>query len=56
MMCLAKEQVDCMHSSAEKDAGLLHVRNVLSHVARAAKNDPAHFDDVAMPSETQLTE
>ena len=49
MMCLAKEQVECMHSSAEKDAGLLHVRNAIAHVTRASKNDAALFHDVVMP-------
>ena len=55
MMCLAKEQVECMHSGSERDAGLLHVRNVLRHVACCAKNDPTLFHDVSMPEEHVIT-
>lgn len=49
MMCLAHEQVECMRAGSEKDAGLLHVRNAIAHVARASKNDPALFGDVSLP-------
>jgi len=49
MMCLAKEQVECMRGGSEKDAGLLHIRNVLAHVSRATKNDPTLFREVYLP-------
>lgn len=38
-----------MRAGSEKDAGLLHVRNAIAHVARASKNDPALFGDVSLP-------
>lgn len=55
MMCLAKEQVECMRAGAEREAGTLHVRNVLAHIVRASKNDAALFADVVMPDESAVS-
>lgn len=40
-----------MRPGSEKDAGLLHVRNAIAHVARAAKNDPTLFSEVVLPED-----